>query len=39
MGKEARTALVLAAAACLAAVMVEWVVGELAEHEHTDRRS
>jgi hypothetical protein len=39
MGKEARTALVLAASACLAAVMVEWAVGELTQHEHTERRS
>jgi hypothetical protein len=38
MGKEARVALVLAAAACLTAVMVEWAAGELYEHEH-DRRS
>ncbi len=38
MGKEARVALVLAAAACLAAVMVEWAAGELYEHEH-ERRS
>lgn len=29
MGKEARIALVLSAAACLMAVMVEWAIGEL----------
>jgi hypothetical protein len=29
MGKEARSALLLAASACLLAVMVEWIVGEL----------
>jgi hypothetical protein len=29
MGKEARIALLLAGAACLSAVMVEWVVEEL----------
>jgi hypothetical protein len=29
MGKEARIALLLAGAACLTAVMVEWVVSEL----------
>jgi hypothetical protein len=29
MGKEARTALLLGASACLLAVMVEWVIGEL----------
>ena len=29
MGKEARSALLLAASACLLAVMVEWVIGEL----------
>ena len=29
MGKEARTALLLAASACLLAVMVEWIIGEL----------
>jgi hypothetical protein len=29
MGKEARIALILAAAACLSAVMVEWAAGEL----------
>jgi hypothetical protein len=29
MGKEARTALLLAATACLLAVMVEWIIGEL----------
>ena len=39
MGKEARTALVLAASACLAAVMVEWAVGELHEHEAVKHRS
>jgi len=29
MGKEARIALLLAGSACLLAVMVEWIVGEL----------
>jgi hypothetical protein len=29
MGKEARTALLLSAAACLMAVMVEWAINEL----------
>jgi|HubBroStandDraft_6_1064221.scaffolds.fasta_scaffold448934_2 hypothetical protein len=29
MGKEARIALLLAASACLLAVMVEWVIEEL----------
>jgi hypothetical protein len=29
MGKEARVALILAAAACLMAVAVEWAIGEL----------
>jgi hypothetical protein len=29
MGKEARTALLLAASGCLLAVMVEWIIGEL----------
>lgn len=29
MGKEARTGLILGAAACLLAVMVDWVVEEL----------
>jgi hypothetical protein len=29
MGKEARVALLLAGSACLLAVMVEWVIGEL----------
>jgi len=31
MGKEARTALLLAASGCLLAVMVEWIIGELSE--------
>jgi hypothetical protein len=29
MGKEARIALLLTGTACLLAVMVEWIVGEL----------
>ena len=29
MGKEARVALLLAGAACLTAVMVEWAISEL----------
>jgi hypothetical protein len=33
MGKEARIALLLAASACLVAVMVDWVVEELHQHE------
>ena len=31
MGKEARIALLLAASACLLAVMVDWVIVELNE--------
>ena len=31
MGKEARIALLLAASACLVAVMVDWVIVELNE--------
>jgi hypothetical protein len=31
MGKEARIALLLAASACLVAVMVDWVIEELNE--------
>ena len=31
MGKEARIALLLAASACLLAVMVDWVIVELHE--------
>ena len=31
MGKEARMALLLAASACLLAVMVDWVIVELNE--------
>lgn len=37
MGKEARVALTLAAAACLLAVMGEWVMEELHQHEHSNR--
>jgi hypothetical protein len=33
MGKEARSALLLAATACLLAVMVEWIVGELSSDD------
>ena len=33
MGKEARIGLLLGASACLLAVMVDWVVEELAERE------
>jgi hypothetical protein len=36
MGKEARIGLLLGAAACLGAVMVDWVVEEL--HQHEDMR-
>jgi hypothetical protein len=41
MGKEARVALLLAASACLVAVMIEWVAGELNENEKavSERRS
>ena len=36
MGREARVGLLLGASACLLAVMVDWVVEELAyEHEKT----
>jgi hypothetical protein len=34
MGREARIGLLLGASACLLAVMVDWVVEELVEHEH-----
>ncbi|HSZ38361.1 MAG TPA: hypothetical protein VK817_00225 [Trebonia sp.] len=37
MGKEARIGLLLGATACLLAVMVDWVVEEL--HEHEQHRS
>jgi len=37
MGKEARIALLLAAAALLLAVLVEWVVGELQEDAQSRR--
>jgi hypothetical protein len=33
MGREARIGLLLGASACLLAVMVDWVVEELVEHE------
>ncbi len=33
MGKEARIGLLLGATACLLAVMVDWVVEELHQHE------
>ena len=39
MGKEARMALVLAASACLLAVMVDWAVMEMQEHEPAQHRS
>lgn len=35
MGKEARIGLLLGASACLLAVMVDWVIEELHEHEKT----
>lgn len=38
MGKEARIGLVLGASACLVAVMVDWAVQELHEHESTRAR-
>jgi hypothetical protein len=34
VGKEARIGLLLGASACLLAVMVEWVVEELHQHEN-----
>jgi hypothetical protein len=34
MGKHARIGLLLGASACLLAVMVEWVIEELNEHEN-----
>jgi len=37
MGKEARLGLLLGASACLLAVMVDWVVEELNEHEKAQR--
>jgi len=39
MGKEARLGLLLGASACLLAVMVDWVVEELNEHEKAQQRS
>jgi hypothetical protein len=33
MGREARLGLLLGASACLLAVMVDWVVEELTQHE------
>jgi hypothetical protein len=39
MGKEARTALILSATACLLAVMVDWVVEELNKVEESRRGS
>ena len=33
MGKQARIGLLLGASACLLAVMVDWVIEELVEHE------
>jgi hypothetical protein len=33
MGREARVGLLLGASACLVAVMVDWVVEELHQHE------
>jgi hypothetical protein len=38
MGKEARVALILAAAACLMAVTVEWAIGELNGEPPSQRR-
>ena len=34
MGKEARIGLLLGASACLLAVMVDWVVEELNQHQN-----
>jgi hypothetical protein len=39
MGKEARIGLILGAAASLLAVMVDWVVEELHQHEKARERS
>ena len=39
MGKEARIGLLLGASACLLAVMVDWVVEELHQHEKTRQGS
>ena len=39
MGKEARVALLLAASACLLAVMVDWAVVELNQHEDVREES
>jgi hypothetical protein len=39
MGKEARVALLLAGAACLMAVMVEWAISELNGPEKPEHRS
>lgn len=36
MGKQARISLILTAAACLVAVMVDWVVSELSEGSGAD---
>jgi hypothetical protein len=35
MGREARIGLLLGASACLLAVMVDWVIEELNQHEKT----
>jgi len=39
MGKEARIGLLLGASACMLAVMVDWVVEELQQHEKTRQGS
>jgi len=35
MGREARIGLLLGASACLLAVMVDWVIEELNQHDKT----
>lgn len=37
MGKHARIGLLLGASACLLAIMVDWVIGELREHEKAEQ--
>jgi hypothetical protein len=39
MGKTARVALLLAGSACLLAVMVEWVIGELNSSEEKPQQA
>jgi hypothetical protein len=37
MGKHARIGLLLGACACLLAIMVDWVIEELREHEQAEQ--